>query len=222
MSYIPPRSSSSVTLKFTEEVSSSFETLYLEGRLTDVKIAVGGSDFSAHKLILASQSPFFEAMFYSSGMLESNASEVTLKETDAEIFALLLKIVYGGKLEEAENIGVDALVRLYILLERYQFVAFETTLLAEIAKKLLAPANFWQFLDVAVYYDVPAVLDLCLDYLESLATSASNAVINLNSTALLGRQVQLFNSPHFLKISQDTLKVLLDKNITCSEMCLLE
>lgn len=222
LSYLPPRSSSTVTLKFQKEVSSSYEELYLEGRFTDVKIIVGGSEFNAHKLILASQSLFFEAMFYNTQMLESRSSEVTLKETDSEIFALLLKIVYGGRLEEAEKISADMLVRLYILLERYQFVKFETRLLAQIGKKLMGNSNFWQFLDVAVYYDVSLVLELCFAYLESLAQSASNAVENLNSIALFEKQAALFNSANFVNISHETLKVLLDRNITCSEVRLLE
>ncbi|KAH9390009.1 BTB/POZ domain-containing protein 9 [Tyrophagus putrescentiae] len=217
--FLPPRSTANVTLKFQEDVSAAYESLYREGRLTDVKIAIGGSEFNAHKLVLASQSPFFETMFFNAHMLESRAEAVTLKETDAEIFALLLKVVYGGRLEESEKIGADLLVRLYELLQRYQFERFEATLLQEIARKLLSPANFWQFLDVAVYYDVKAVVELCFDYLESLAQCASQGGKHCTAS---GEQAALFSSAHFVSISHDTLKVLLNENITCSEMRLLE
>lgn len=190
--------------------------MYTDQRFTDMLIVVDGVQFRVHKLILAAQSPFFEAMFYNQSMVESTTDSVQLKETDAEIFSLLLKVIYSGCLRSVEQLDADTLVRLYILLERYQFVKFENSLLREIAGKYLRQENFWHFLDVAIYYNVNPFIDLCFKYFD-LSGKASKT----DSTSTIFDQSFLFSLEDFAKISHDTLKTLLDRNLDCSELLLL-
>lgn len=55
---------------FFANVFSKFERLRGQGELCDIAIRVGGRLFPAHKLVLVSSSPYFEAMFLS-GLAES-------------------------------------------------------------------------------------------------------------------------------------------------------
>lgn len=208
---------SGVTLQFQRDVCSYFHSLFVEGRFSDVTIVVDDRSFQAHKLILATQSAFFEAMFYNPSMLESSTEQVHLKETDADIFAHLLRISYGGCLPNADSLDPDTLIRLFILFERYQFVKYEQTLLFEVAHKLLTPNNFWNFLDVSVYYNVTQFIDLCLEFFEMLGKSDKKS-----SNKKLEDKASLFSNENFLKISHETLKFMLDRNLNCPELLLLK
>lgn len=174
-------------------------------------------EFQVHRLILAAQSPFFEAMFFNPCMIESTAKEVQLKEIDADVFEILLKIVYSGYLDDITQQTPEKLVRLYMLMERYQF-KFEHSLLREIADKVFNAANFWTFLDLAVSYNAQSFIDLCFEYF-NLQSNCDNK----RGLPLLKRQdkATLFAHDDFFKISHDTLKVLLDQNHNCPEGLLL-
>ena len=62
---------------------------------TDVTFQVGGQRVLAHRLVLASQSDYFDCLLYGP-MMEGRASEITLKETPVDAFRELLKFVYSG------------------------------------------------------------------------------------------------------------------------------
>ena len=62
---------------------------------TDVTFQVNGHLVHAHRIVLASQSDYFECLLYGP-MKEGRATEITLKETPAEAFRELLKFVYSG------------------------------------------------------------------------------------------------------------------------------
>lgn len=189
-----------------------------------MKIVIDDADstpkeFQVHRLILAAQSPFFEAMFFNPCMIESTAKVVQLKEIDADVFEILLKIVYCGYLDDIAQQTPEKLVRLYMLMERYQF-KFEHSLLREIADKVFSAANFWSFLDLAVSYNTQSFIELCFEYFNLLSNCDKRGG---NHSPLLKRQdkATLFAHDDFFKISHDTLKVLLDRNHNCPEALLL-
>ena len=53
--------------------------------------------FPAHRLVLASHSPYFEKMF-KSPLMEGSQSTIRLHETQPEYFKLLLEFMYSGRL----------------------------------------------------------------------------------------------------------------------------
>jgi len=61
-----------------------------------VDVNVGGSKFSAHRVVLAAGSPHFRAMFTST-FTESRAKEIELKEITAEGFQGVLTFLYSGE-----------------------------------------------------------------------------------------------------------------------------
>ena len=62
---------------------------------TDVTFQVSGHLVRAHRIVLASQSDYFECLLYGP-MKEGRETEITLKETPAGAFRELLKFVYSG------------------------------------------------------------------------------------------------------------------------------
>lgn len=60
----------------------------------DVKVRVQDQNFSCHRVVLASASEYFDALFGGS-FKEKDAQETTLKDIDAETFEEVLRCVYN-------------------------------------------------------------------------------------------------------------------------------
>jgi hypothetical protein len=71
--------------------------LFEQGVLTDVVLLVQGERVAAHRVVLATASPFFHALF-TSGMKESHAQEIELHEMNAAALHELLTYMYLGEL----------------------------------------------------------------------------------------------------------------------------
>lgn len=77
---------------------------------TDVTFLVNGQRIGAHRIVLASQSDYFECLLYGP-MKEGRATEITLKETPPEAFRELLKFVYSGSVT---SVDMTVSCRVYI------------------------------------------------------------------------------------------------------------
>lgn len=64
---------------------------------TDVSFVLGKQKVHAHRIVLASQSEYFECLLYGP-MKEGRSSEITLEETPVEAFRELLKFAYSGRI----------------------------------------------------------------------------------------------------------------------------
>ncbi|XP_067952202.1 kelch-like ECH-associated protein 1 [Watersipora subatra] len=95
------------TMKFTvmRQVKDSFEKLNLlrqNGQLCDVTLVSGRERFACHRVVLASASPYFNAM-YTTGMLECGRSEVELKQISPDILAIILDFIYTAEIKVTEE-----------------------------------------------------------------------------------------------------------------------
>ena len=68
----------------------------------DFLFVFGDKALLAHKWILQARVPYFQSMF-SSGMVESIASRVEIKDADVESFKVVLKFIYSGRLPKVQN-----------------------------------------------------------------------------------------------------------------------
>lgn len=94
-----------------EHTSKAFEHLRdmrESNKLCDVMITVGEQAFNAHKVILAACSPYFDAMF-SGEMLESQASEVAIKDFDSHAIRDLVNFCYTSSIIIDLNNVLDVL-----------------------------------------------------------------------------------------------------------------
>ncbi|KAJ6643984.1 Kelch-like protein 17 [Pseudolycoriella hygida] len=70
--------------------------------LCDVTLEVGGETINAHKVVLASVSPYFYAMF-NDDMLERNSVSITLHDVDPTALRQLIEYTYSGELTITED-----------------------------------------------------------------------------------------------------------------------
>lgn len=79
---------------------SAIENLYISDTYSDVILIVHGHKFPAHKVILAAQSQYFQALLYGK-LKESSQAEIELKDVAVGPFTELLHYVYSGRLSLA-------------------------------------------------------------------------------------------------------------------------
>jgi hypothetical protein len=100
---------------FSTKALSYFPTLFNSTCLCDVKLRVGTTVYSAHKLVLACSSETFRTMF-SSGFLESGMEEIVCDVGQPEVYETFLQYIYGISIE-ISNLNV---IGLYELAEYHQ------------------------------------------------------------------------------------------------------
>lgn len=88
----------------TEYPKEALETMNIfrsMHKFCDVIIHTGEESFSCHKLVLASCSPYFKAMFCS-GLKEAEMSEVTLHGVSPDVMEILINFAYTAELSVSE------------------------------------------------------------------------------------------------------------------------
>jgi hypothetical protein len=92
----------SISQENSINMSSKYEKYINDEKESDVSIYVGKKKcFNATKIILISQSEFFENLFFSS-MKESKRSYISLPTLDPEIFEEILYFLYTGMIKSKE------------------------------------------------------------------------------------------------------------------------
>lgn len=80
-----------------EQAFGKMEELFSSKQLCDVTLLVAQRKIPAHRVVLASVSPYFRAMF-TNKMAESNNNTITIKEVDEDIFLSLIKFIYSHRI----------------------------------------------------------------------------------------------------------------------------
>ena len=80
----------------------SMNNLRLQNLLCDVVIRTGGVEFPAHKVVLASCSAYFFAMF-TGELSESKQTNVTMKDVDPLALEMLLEFAYTAEIQVTEE-----------------------------------------------------------------------------------------------------------------------
>lgn len=104
-------------------------------QLCDVIICVGNKQIHAHRLVLASFSSYFLAMF-TNGMMESLQETVTLKDVDYKTVELLVDFAYTGKLD----ITTDTVQSLLYASSLFQLSAIQKAC-SDFLQRQLHPSN---------------------------------------------------------------------------------
>ncbi|XP_070560703.1 kelch-like protein 17 isoform X2 [Ptychodera flava] len=80
----------------------SMNRMRQRGVLCDITLRVGHSTITAHKLVLASCSPYFQAMF-TSDMTECRQPEITMHDVDCQALELLVQFAYTSEVTVTEK-----------------------------------------------------------------------------------------------------------------------
>ena len=117
------------------EAFAKLEKLRINQQLCDIVVKVAGRRFHAHKVILITCCPYFEAMFLS-GMAESKQTEVDLQGVEPDAFDAILKLLYTGQIRvTTENVQSVLTAASIFQIEHLK------TACAGFLKKQLAPFN---------------------------------------------------------------------------------
>ncbi|XP_028403321.1 kelch-like protein 8 [Dendronephthya gigantea] len=76
---------------------NKMEDLFSSGELFDVTLIVGEKKIKAHRIVLASVSPYFKAMF-TNRMSESSQDVITIKDVEEDVFLLLIRFIYSHRI----------------------------------------------------------------------------------------------------------------------------
>ena len=91
--------------KNPEHCSKAFQVmnaLRQQNQLCDVVLKAANTEIRAHRVVLASSSPYFFAMF-TGELSESRQEVVTLREIDSQALELLVEFVYTSEIEVTED-----------------------------------------------------------------------------------------------------------------------
>ncbi|XP_071945085.1 kelch-like protein 17 [Antedon mediterranea] len=88
--------------KHTNDAFIAMNKMRHSNLLCDITLNVGGQEIRGHKLVLASCSPYFHAMF-TNNMSECHKSEVTLHDIDSEAVAKLIQFAYTAEIVISEK-----------------------------------------------------------------------------------------------------------------------
>ena len=90
--------------RFDTNLSANYSTLLKDGKYSDVKIVVDGTEIMAHKAILSVRSPVFNAMFESK-MLENRENLIRIEDFTQEVIEELLGFIYSGKVANLPKVA---------------------------------------------------------------------------------------------------------------------
>ena len=96
-------------------VLSGLNILRRENSFTDIKIKVDKSEFSVHKCVLSSFSPYFKAMF-TAGLVETEQDVVTLNGVEPGMISGLIDYAYTGEISITKH-NVQSMLSAANLLE---------------------------------------------------------------------------------------------------------
>ena len=88
-----------VHINLSQHMQSGVVDLWESRRHTDVTFLIASNQVAAHRVILASQSEYFDRLLFGE-MREAHAgAEIKLEDTPLDTFLLLLQYAYSGCLE---------------------------------------------------------------------------------------------------------------------------
>uniref|UniRef100_T1J389 Kelch-like protein diablo n=1 Tax=Strigamia maritima TaxID=126957 RepID=T1J389_STRMM len=96
--------------KFAYETGSAMSNFRWEGKLVDVMVVCGPRTLPAHRLVLASSSPFFENLLVEDSK-KSPSTTLDLEDVDGDTMETLLDYMYKGQARPS-NVDTDHMINL--------------------------------------------------------------------------------------------------------------
>ena len=93
-------------------LTSALEVMVANGEMpfSDVNIVVGGQTIRAHKPILATCSPVFEAMFQADGYKENTTNVINIEDLSASASGEMIRFIYTDQVEGLDQSAKDLLI----------------------------------------------------------------------------------------------------------------
>ncbi|XP_073478620.1 kelch-like protein 24 [Aquarana catesbeiana] len=120
------------------DIIKGLRELYLTEMLCDATIITASRRFPCHRVVLASVSPYFRAMFTSS-MLESEHGEVCLLDVPSSVIQSILHFIYSGE----AALGLGSVEELFTVSGRLQITAMQDLCSRFLINQLTNDNCFW-------------------------------------------------------------------------------
>ena len=163
--------------------------MWRSGTLCDVEIKIEGRSFSAHRIVLAAESPFLSALVTNTTMKE-RAGPIELQEITASTFASALEFMYS---HEATLASQDELQPLLHAASLLRLPLLEATVEAAIAQRL-DPSSTLHAFRLAEHLSLPvlaaAAKKLALAHFEEAIAVEGGAVLATLSADKLGELIE--------------------------------
>ncbi|XP_045194654.2 BTB/POZ domain-containing protein 1-like [Mercenaria mercenaria] len=151
---------------------------------TDVKLHCKGHQegeaIKAHKIVLATRSPVFQAMFF--GPCADGKNEVDLENAEEEIFNLFLRYLYSDRVTLTEEHAFAVMD-----MAHYYKVSSLVLYCADYLTTIITPSNACEILSTAMLYELTGLKNVCCSFIDSHAQQVlkSNGFLNLSENCLL-------------------------------------
>ncbi|XP_068129605.1 kelch-like protein 24a [Hyperolius riggenbachi] len=149
-------------------VIKGLRDLHFTDTLCDVTIVTEGRRFLCHRVVLASVSPYFRAMF-TSCMVESQQGEVSLLDVSTSIIETILHFIYTGE----AAITLDNVEDLFTVSSRLQITAMQEQCSRFLIKVLNHENCFWTY-RLAFTHNHSRLLEMAMKYISWHITSLSD------------------------------------------------
>lgn len=148
-----------MTSKTSTDLRLRLRNLFLEQKHTDCSFRIDNTIIHTHKIILATASSVFEAMFY--GPL-AECKCIVIADISADTFQKMLMFIYTDEVDMT-NTTIDDLVELYYCAEKY---LIDELLLkcSHLIQCNLNYQNILRALDLAVCMDLEEILKISLNF----------------------------------------------------------
>ncbi|CAN6318380.1 unnamed protein product [Urochloa humidicola] len=100
-------SSAPVVVSPPPSIQQHLGSLLVSGEGADVKFEVGGETFTAHRCVLAAQSPVFKAELFGPMMEGTTTSAIHIDDMEPQVFRTLLSFIYTDSVLDNYVIGGD-------------------------------------------------------------------------------------------------------------------
>nr|VZI08449.1 unnamed protein product [Spirometra erinaceieuropaei] len=148
------------------EIAAHISELFNNKAYSDISLIVKSTEFPAHRVILASRSEYFRALFYG-GLSEAHSSTVHLNGISDIAFYHILCYIYTGKLNLSGLAHEDVLDILGLACQ-YNFVNLQAALSKHFTHSLTL-SNICSVYDAAIVYDLEELVLACLEFVDRFA-----------------------------------------------------
>jgi len=161
-------SESNLPRVFNTEPCKSYQLLphqissfYESGEYSDCVVSCGDTDFKCHKIVLASRSPVFKAMF-SSDLKESISSRVVIEDLDVDIVTEMIHYMYSGNVRQLD----DQAISLLTVADKYDLSELKETCESHLCEKITM-ANICDILIVSYLHNGASLPKAAFQYVSN-------------------------------------------------------
>lgn len=145
--------------KCLQKLSENLKELYVGSKDFDLTLKVKDKEFKAHKVILGTRSPVFNAML-SHNLSESKEGIITIEDCEPEVFDEFLLFIYAGRVQ---NLSSDNVCGLYYAADKYDLPELKDKCI-HFLKKSMSPETICDVISLATKHSEREFLNLAVQF----------------------------------------------------------